>query len=699
MRYLILFLLVPFLSFSQVKLKGYELTDSTQNNVVLKDDNTIKVLNGFVLNGSLTETPTPPPSGPSCSDGIQNGDETGVDCGGSCPPCIIEPVCTNGGGGTLVPTSAADFENVAYQNYTFTINNSLDISNRTFVSGLRLVPGTGVLSGSDINLNNACVEDTYTQIFDPGISFTALYANSVLSLEAFGADGTDNVADDTFMATAINQCEFIKGQPSRVYIKNFESTYNRSGRIVWDLNTSIIRTTSDSNLSHGGETFNLDKYLMTFVNFDNVQIANGEFDGQNQASRLLRLTRVVRFNIFDVYMHDYFAPPGAYARAAALKFNLYDSSFLGGNISNCRIENIRAASNGNANDTPFGVSKGFYFEYYEANNNPPAWVTMSGNVVDGIYGDDAEGMINVNGFLSGYNHQLNNIGITMSGDTYLNCDRRALKINASNTIMDNMTFRSVTNAPIFPGQQATMVQIFSILGGQPIENVSLTNSLVDRRGASENVMIGITDAQDILIQNNTIQANGNINLYNHSVFGADGTQSGLYDGDLNNVRFIDNTLTNTGLSFDTTVFDPIGSGLIIENNVSTYTVTANPTGEYGAIQFYNLKAATSNNPITIKDHTININQTISGADQWSPIKARSSTVTNLTFDNVNINLTGFPQSHAFGDFMGSFGSSNQVINCTLTGASGTGAIEVRGADASAIINNSFGDGGTPITTQ
>jgi hypothetical protein len=26
-------------------------------------------------------------SNPTCSDGIQNGDETGVDCGGSCPPC------------------------------------------------------------------------------------------------------------------------------------------------------------------------------------------------------------------------------------------------------------------------------------------------------------------------------------------------------------------------------------------------------------------------------------------------------------------------------------------------------------------------------------------------------------------------------------------------------------------------------------
>ncbi len=32
-------------------------------------------------------------NGTSCNDGIQNGDETGVDCGGSCPPCYT---CTDG---------------------------------------------------------------------------------------------------------------------------------------------------------------------------------------------------------------------------------------------------------------------------------------------------------------------------------------------------------------------------------------------------------------------------------------------------------------------------------------------------------------------------------------------------------------------------------------------------------------------------
>lgn len=40
-------------------------------------------------------------SGPSCTDGIQNGDETGVDCGGSCPACPV--VCNTPGGLSASP--------------------------------------------------------------------------------------------------------------------------------------------------------------------------------------------------------------------------------------------------------------------------------------------------------------------------------------------------------------------------------------------------------------------------------------------------------------------------------------------------------------------------------------------------------------------------------------------------------------------
>lgn len=33
---------------------------------------------------------------PTCTDGIQNGNETGVDCGGDCDPCATTPTCTDG---------------------------------------------------------------------------------------------------------------------------------------------------------------------------------------------------------------------------------------------------------------------------------------------------------------------------------------------------------------------------------------------------------------------------------------------------------------------------------------------------------------------------------------------------------------------------------------------------------------------------
>ncbi len=49
--------------------------------------------NGAIKAGSQTLEPDEP----TCTDGIQNGDETGVDCGGtSCSPCQVDPTCTDG---------------------------------------------------------------------------------------------------------------------------------------------------------------------------------------------------------------------------------------------------------------------------------------------------------------------------------------------------------------------------------------------------------------------------------------------------------------------------------------------------------------------------------------------------------------------------------------------------------------------------
>ena len=44
--------------------------------------------NGRALMNCLTWLTATPPPAPTCSDGIQNQGETGVDCGGPCPPCV-----------------------------------------------------------------------------------------------------------------------------------------------------------------------------------------------------------------------------------------------------------------------------------------------------------------------------------------------------------------------------------------------------------------------------------------------------------------------------------------------------------------------------------------------------------------------------------------------------------------------------------
>ncbi len=71
-------------------------------------------------------------SGPTCTDGIQNGNETGVDCGGSCSPCPI-PGCTN--------PSAHNYNPNATQN---------DGSCETCIDGVQNGDETGVDCGGSL---------------------------------------------------------------------------------------------------------------------------------------------------------------------------------------------------------------------------------------------------------------------------------------------------------------------------------------------------------------------------------------------------------------------------------------------------------------------------------------------------------------------------------------------------------------------
>jgi hypothetical protein len=72
------------------------LVDSANNYKLVSGQSAYIGSRGWQLaDGSTPMDGTYTPPDPTCSDGIQNGDETGVDCGGSCPACE-QPPTSNG---------------------------------------------------------------------------------------------------------------------------------------------------------------------------------------------------------------------------------------------------------------------------------------------------------------------------------------------------------------------------------------------------------------------------------------------------------------------------------------------------------------------------------------------------------------------------------------------------------------------------
>lgn len=98
---------------------------------------------GNVVRGTVNNATCLSPCGPGCNDGIQNGDETGVDCGGSvCPAC---PTCSDGiqngdetgidCGGPTCPPCPAVYCGSAGSNTTYEWIESISVGGLSNTSG------------------------------------------------------------------------------------------------------------------------------------------------------------------------------------------------------------------------------------------------------------------------------------------------------------------------------------------------------------------------------------------------------------------------------------------------------------------------------------------------------------------------------------------------------------------------------------
>ena len=107
-------------------------------------------------------------SGPAtCGDGIQNGNEIGIDCGGDCPPCAsysIEGHAQKGpflNGSSVIVTSLDTSLNQVGITYNTQI---IDNSGYFFANGLNLASSFVTLRADGFYFNEVCGEPSNAQI-------------------------------------------------------------------------------------------------------------------------------------------------------------------------------------------------------------------------------------------------------------------------------------------------------------------------------------------------------------------------------------------------------------------------------------------------------------------------------------------------------------------------------------------------------
>lgn len=608
--------------------------------------------------------------------------------------------------GTFYPTSSSEITDSSRANYKAIIETSFECDNCTFAENLTIEPAGGVINGRGIDLNGAYIINTFKPTFSSTTTFDNAYNKSRLSPETFGADGSDAIEDDNAIGTLIEQSEYAIGQTDAVYIKNQESSYFQItgtglGRTFdWDMNNSTVRTTSSAKLSHSSANDQGNRYLFQFREIS-VRITNGEFDGQDLASRCFYLNHVESFDFQNVNVHNYYAPPNAAVRGMAYLVKA-DDIYKGGQWINCTMANIGAASDGNFNNVPYGFAKGIYFNAATEN---AAKTIIQGCTFSNIYGDDAEGFSNTHEYQYNYRHASSGLSFVIDNNDFIGCQRRALKVNLSNCEITNNYIESAVNSGR-PEEgsgnfQAALIHTFPLHNDQTMHDVNTIGNTVNIVGESTNAAFGINDAKDCLIENNIFKST-RADLDRFITFGVTSTQDGLYEGDLDNtVVFRNNTATNVWIRL-AGVYEAVNGGFVFENNTLNMEVNRFMNAWWGVIRLQ--ASGGSSEPYTFKDITVNINQTDNAGGLFGgAFLSLGRSLKNVTFDNVDVNYTGgtlpstpFARIGTPG-FGGNFDSTNLIRNCNIVGASGAGSIGVNGDDDSVRIQDSMGDGSTPLT--
>ncbi|MFK7781718.1 ASPIC/UnbV domain-containing protein, partial [Psychroserpens sp.] len=204
---------------------------------------------------------------PTCTDGIQNGDETGVDCGGSCPDACPEPTCFDGiqngdetgidcGGSCpdVCPTPTCFDVSITFDDYPQETSWLIqDSSGATVASG-----GTygsepdGSTLDIEVCLDDGCydfiINDTYGDGiccgYGNGSYVVTVDGSTVASGASFGNSETTNFCLGPIVYTYNNNV-WSPSDPNNVSSNN-DAIVVESGEAVISMNTAIDAITVEA---------------------------------------------------------------------------------------------------------------------------------------------------------------------------------------------------------------------------------------------------------------------------------------------------------------------------------------------------------------------------------------------------------------------------------------------------------------------
>ncbi|MTB51609.1 cohesin domain-containing protein [Lewinella sp. W8] len=177
--------------------------------------------------------------GPSCNDGIQNGDETGVDCGGSCDPC---PTCNDG-------IQNGDETGVDCGGSCAPCNMPMDCGEGSSFFNLCLAEACDVASGAQVCLD--LTASMFTNI--TALQVTIQYPGANLD---YASISTNAALGDDILANEVSD-----GEVRLVYFQQ-----SQSGATVTD--GDAIGTICFTNETENGTTLSLSNLIVSATTGD-----------------------------------------------------------------------------------------------------------------------------------------------------------------------------------------------------------------------------------------------------------------------------------------------------------------------------------------------------------------------------------------------------------------------------------------------